>query len=126
MTVLRRTNPCFIADAWENSSGALLSQALVQYLLLVAVVCKAVLQLRGKKEIQKPSLLCLHTDDPDNEQARREKVFREKIRAAEQVNCKGFQGKAEVNFRHMQQLRKYEQDISLFANPQSLTVGCSL
>lgn len=47
-----RPTLAFIADAWENSSGTLLSQALLQYWLLVAVVYKAVLQLRGKKDTE--------------------------------------------------------------------------
>lgn len=34
--------------------------------------------------------------------------------SAGDVKSKGFQGKAEVNFRHVQQLRKHEEDTSLF------------
>lgn len=118
LTVLRKTNPCFHSRCLgKHSSGILLSQALVQYLLLVAVVYKTVFQLRGKKEIQKPSLLVHGHRQPwqGNRLGGEEKYSGKK---AEQqhtdVKCKGFWGKAEVNFRHVQQLRKHEQDTSLF------------
>lgn len=79
--------------------------------MLVAVVYKAVLQLRGKKEIQKPSLLVHGHSCPDKatgSEERKSVQGRKQSSSTRDVKFKGFWGKAEVNFRHMQQLRKHE------------------
>lgn len=77
-----------------------MSQTLVQYLLLVAVVYKAVLQLRGKKE-RNPACWCMDTDDPDKATGQEERKSiqgQKQSSSTRDVKCKGFQGKAEVNF----------------------------
>lgn len=115
LTVLRNTNPCVHSRCLgKHSSGTLLSQALVQYLLLVAVVYKAVLQLSGKKdtETQPAGASPLQGNRLGGEEKYTE--GRKQSISTGDVKCKGFRGMAEVNFRHMQQLWKDEQDTSVF------------
>lgn len=127
LTVLRKTNPCCHSRCLgKHSLGALLSQAFIQYLLLVALVDKALLQLREKKGYRNPACWCMTMT---RQRARRRgKTFREESR----VSAQGMWSARDSRERHKlisdtcSNWENTNETLQCSANPQSLTVGCSL
>jgi len=114
-TVLKTAKPsCHSRSLGKNNAVTLLSQAQVQhsykYLLLMAVTYKAALWLRTK---QYRNSACWSMAAGDLSRARgweeRKGIWgRKQWSSTRDVKHKGFQGKAEVSFRDVQQRRKNE------------------